>query len=192
MAPDRTDWLKYVVARVLHRVNHLGELAYVVEKTPAAIPYAGMTTYLPVFYVAIPRALMPDKPANESGQYFGHRYGLVWPNDTWTSANLSVVVEGYMSGGARGVVASAALFAVFCMIVWMGIVEKIGVLGVIFIGVPFLVNLGNSESGFAMIVGGGIHAILVYGLLLIAIRFLISFKAHKESHGLVGRDCGRR
>lgn len=176
MAPERYDWLNYAVARVLHRVNHLGEFAYVIEKTPESVPYAGIKTYLPVFYVAIPRVLMPDKPVNDSGQYFGHRYGFLWPGDTWTAANLSVVVEGYMSAGAWGVVASAMFFAVFCMVAWMGIVEKTGALGIIFIGAPLFANIANSESGFALVVGGGIHAIVVYGCLLFAIRFLVSVR----------------
>lgn len=187
--PDRADWLKFAVARVLHRVNHLGAFAYVIEKTPSAIPHAGINTYLPVLYVAIPRALMPNKPANESGQYFGHRYHLIWPEDTWTAVNLSVVVEGYMSAGAWGVVASAALFAVFCMAAWMGIVEKTGVLGIIFIGAPLFANIANSESGFAFIVGGGIHAILVFGFLSLVFRFLMTVEAQKKSLGSVGPDC---
>ena len=78
-----------------------------------------------------------------------------------------------MSAGVLGVVASAALFAVFCVAVWMRIVERLGVLGVIFIGTPFLTNIANSESGFALAVGGGIHAIVIYGLLYLAIRFLM-------------------
>ncbi len=77
MKSDQLSLLKFAVARVLLRVNHLGTFAYVIEKTPSTIPYSGMHTYLPLLFVAIPRALMPNKPANESGQYFGHTYHLI-------------------------------------------------------------------------------------------------------------------
>jgi len=177
MAPDRSDLAKYVVARVLHRVNHLGEFAYVVQETPGTIPYTGMATYAPIFYVAIPRAFFPNKPINNSGQYFGHRYGFIWPNDKLTSVNLSIVLEGYMSAGVWGVVASAAMFAIFVTAVWMFIVVKLGALGLIVVGIPFFLNIANSESGFAAVVGGGGHAILVYGLLFLIMRYFLKRSA---------------
>ena len=173
MAPDRSDLLKYVVARVLHRVNHLGEFAYVVRETPERVPHTGMSTYMPIFYVAMPRAFFPNKPVNDSGQYFGHRYGFIWPTDRLTSVNLSIVLEGYMSAGVGGVVASAAVFALFAAAVWIFIVIKLGSLGLIVVGVPFFLNIANSESGFAAVVGGGGHAILVYGLLFLIMRYFL-------------------
>lgn len=89
-------------------------------------------------------------------------------------------------------VASAALFAVFCTAAWIYIVEKIGVLGIVFIGEPMFVNIANSESGFALVVGGGIHTILVYGFLLLVFRFLMTVVAQKKSLGPVGSDYGGR
>jgi hypothetical protein len=185
MESDGESLLKFSVARVLHRVNHLSTFAYVIEKTPSVIPHSGMHTYLPVLFTGIPRALMPLKPANESGQYFGHRYHLIWPEDKRTAINLSIVIEGYMSAGFWGVVASATLFAIFCTVVWIGIVEKMGVLGIVFIGATLFMNVANSESGFALIVGGGIHAVLIYGFLLLVFRFLMTVGSQKKSLGPV-------
>lgn len=93
-----------------------------------------------------------------------------------------------MSAGFFGVVASATLFAIFCTVVWIGIVEKMGALGIVFIGATFFANIANSESGFALIVGGGIHAVLIYGFLSLVFRFLMTVGSQKKSLGPVGSD----
>ena len=80
----------------------LSAISLVKEKTPSTIPYWKGASYLPIFTKFIPRFIWPDKPTENMGQEFGHRYGiLAWDNLT-TSMNTPVVAEAYMNFGEIG------------------------------------------------------------------------------------------
>lgn len=157
---------KFAVARVLHRLNHFGELAYVIEQTPKVVPYSGMATFRPLLYIWAPRFLFANKPRQESGQYFGHRYAFIGAEDVKTSVNMNIVVEAYMSAGWKGIVLTAALTGLFVATLWVFFVERQGVPGLLIIGGPVLYNLANTESGFVAVWGGAIYAAIIYGVLL--------------------------
>ncbi|MEY4281685.1 MAG: hypothetical protein RLZ39_1097 [Bacteroidota bacterium] len=80
----------------------LSAISLVKEKTPSTIPYWKGESYFPIFTKFIPRFIWPDKPTENMGQEFGHRYGiLAWDNLT-TSMNTPVVAEAYMNFGEIG------------------------------------------------------------------------------------------
>jgi hypothetical protein len=80
----------------------LSAISLVKEKTPSTIPYWKGESYLPIFTKLIPRFLWPDKPTENMGQLFGHRYGiLAWDNLT-TSMNTPIIAEAYMNFGEIG------------------------------------------------------------------------------------------
>jgi hypothetical protein len=80
----------------------LSAVSLVKEKTPSTIPYWKGESYLPIFTKLIPRFLWPDKPKENMGQEFGHRYGiLAWDNLT-TSMNTPIIAEAYMNFGDTG------------------------------------------------------------------------------------------
>jgi hypothetical protein len=80
----------------------LSAISLVKEKTPYIIPYWNGESYLPIFTKFIPRFFWPDKPKENMGQEFGHRYGiLAWDNLT-TSMNTPIVAEAYMNFGMIG------------------------------------------------------------------------------------------
>jgi hypothetical protein len=80
----------------------LSAVSLVKEKTPSTIPYWKGESYLPIFTKLIPRFLWPDKPTENMGQLFGHRYGILnWDNLT-TSMNTPIIAEAYMNFGEMG------------------------------------------------------------------------------------------
>ena len=80
----------------------LSAISLVKEKTPSIIPFWDGESYLPIFTKFIPRFLWPEKPTENMGQEFGHRYGvLAWDNLT-TSMNTPIVAEAYMNFGDKG------------------------------------------------------------------------------------------
>ena len=80
----------------------LSAISLVKEKTPSTIPYWKGASYLPIFTKFIPRFIWPDKPTENMGQEFGHRYGiLAWDNLT-TSMNTPIIAEAYMNFGDQG------------------------------------------------------------------------------------------
>jgi len=60
----------YFFARVLHRMNHLGELSYIIQTTGDRIPYANGQTYIPLLTKFIPSLIWRGKPQETLGQYF--------------------------------------------------------------------------------------------------------------------------
>lgn len=76
-----------------NRLNMFASFAQVVSKTPTEVPLWHGETYLPALTEHIPRALWPDKSLLDTGQQFGHRFGLLDEDDYITSANMPQIVE---------------------------------------------------------------------------------------------------
>jgi hypothetical protein len=105
--------LHYIVSQGLRRVNHLKEFLYVIRTTPRSISYKGLSTYIPILFIPVPRILFPEKPVSASGQLFGHDYHILSPEDKVTSININPIVEGWVAYGPIGVVFSAILLLIF-------------------------------------------------------------------------------
>ncbi|HTY54222.1 MAG TPA: hypothetical protein VMB26_03420 [Candidatus Binataceae bacterium] len=99
---------------LLTRMSETWVLAAVVERSPRFVPYWGGTTYLSAGWSLIPRLLMPDKPSEDSGQDFPHRYGIINSDDHQTSTNFAALIEMYANFGPSGVIIGMALFGVVC------------------------------------------------------------------------------
>ncbi len=69
----------------------------VVEKTPSEVPYWDGESYTPLVYKWIPRFIWPDKPSEQMGQIFGHRYKILRDDDLSTSMNTPIIAESYMN-----------------------------------------------------------------------------------------------
>ncbi len=110
--------LYYYLARIIHRVNHLGELAYLIKVTPDIIPYSKWHTYRHIFIFFIPRILWKNKPVDDSGQYYGHKYSYLAKQDTTTSVNLNPITEAWMSFGILGIILSAIGFGLVMNIIY--------------------------------------------------------------------------
>jgi hypothetical protein len=71
----------------------------VLNKTPVKIPFWEGESYANLTYKFIPRFLWKDKPTENMGQIFGHRYEILnWDNDH-TSMNTPILAEAYMNFG---------------------------------------------------------------------------------------------
>lgn len=89
--------------RIADRFSQVVPFAFVLERTPHAIPHWNGATYASLPSAFVPRFLWPDKPVKDVGQRFGHRYGILDPDDRTTSINLPQLVEFYVNFGAAGV-----------------------------------------------------------------------------------------
>jgi hypothetical protein len=99
---------------LLTRMSETWVLAAVVERSPRFVPYWGGATYIGAGWSLVPRVLMPDKPKEESGQDFPHRYGILKPDDDQTSTNFAALIEMYANFGPAGVIVGMTLFGVAC------------------------------------------------------------------------------
>ncbi|HLN13426.1 MAG TPA: hypothetical protein VK587_09550 [bacterium] len=160
----------FIVGQALSRINRLADLAYVTELTPAAVPYAGGTTYRPLLTKLVPRALWRNGPQEVAGQWYGHRYKFLDPEDTATSVNLPVVTEGWISGGWIGVIGSAALLGIVLRVIWAGWLGENSAPGNVMLGMVVVASATDLESNLSLILGGVIHGFLLYWLVDICIR----------------------
>lgn len=97
------------VVQIVRRAALVVTLQYVTDLTPARIPYWHGATLQNLATNAMPRVLWPDKPREELGQWFGHTYRMLNPDDADTSMNLPWLVELYINFGIAGVGIGMAL-----------------------------------------------------------------------------------
>jgi hypothetical protein len=70
--------------------------------TPSVVPFWNGESYSPIIYKIIPRFLYPDKPNENMGQTFGHRYNFLAKDNLTTSINAPIMTEAYMNFGYLG------------------------------------------------------------------------------------------
>jgi hypothetical protein len=121
----------------------------VIEDTPAMVPFWAGESYYPILFKPIPRFIMPDKPEEVSGSWFGHRYGLITPENITTSINLPQIVELYGNFGLIGVIAGMFIFGlIYRLLLEMYIHPGMG-LGALVGGIYVsskLIDIGSATS----------------------------------------------
>lgn len=162
---------QFAASRAILRINRLADLAYVIQATPATVPYAGGATYAPLVTKFVPRFLWPDKPRELAGQFYGHRYPFLDLPDTVHSVNLPMVTEGWVNAGWVGVVLSAAAVGLVLRVIWTRWIGPDAAPGNLVLGMAVVGTAVNAESNLSLVLGGVLHALLVYGALTAAIAW---------------------
>jgi hypothetical protein len=103
-----------MASRRLAQFTVFGE---VIADTPAMVPFWEGESYYPILFKPIPRFIMPDKPEEVSGGWFGHRYGLIQQDNIGTSINLPQIVELYGNFGLIGVIVGMFIFGLIYRLV---------------------------------------------------------------------------
>ncbi len=140
----------------------------VIADTPAMVPYWQGQSYYPILFKPIPRFIMPDKPGELSGGWFGHRYGLITTENTTTSINLPQIVELYGNFGVIGVIVGMFLFGlIFRLLIEMYVHPGMG-LGALVGGIYVSSRLLDIGSAASLTLGA-----IPWSMLLIALIHLI-------------------
>lgn len=161
---------QYAIWRAVVRTDRLSDLAYVVEKTPAAVPYTHGATYFPLPYKLIPRMLWPHRPAEDTGKFYAYRYAL--DLSTNASYNLPIVTEGWMSAGWLGVTLSAAFVGALLRVMWQYGIGDSGAAGNVLVGMAVIGTAADVESNLSLVIGGVIHAFVFYAAIAFAVHLL--------------------
>jgi hypothetical protein len=95
----------------------LSAFSQVTVMTPNIVPYWDGETYKIILYKFIPRFIFPNKPEEDVGQLFGHRYSFLSDDNLTTSMNSPILAEAFMNFGNLGfftiIVLMAVLFSNF-------------------------------------------------------------------------------
>ncbi len=157
----------------------ISAISMVHEKTPSKVPFWEGESYYNLLYKFIPRFLWKDKPAEEMGQLFGHRYEVL---DEWnftTSMNTPIIAEAYMNFGWLGFY---SMFIIMAYILARAVissniksVKSDGTLKVLLKGLNVAIVLTfviQWESNFSMVFGKLV--------ILVIINFLIEWLSFRK------------
>ncbi|HVC45184.1 MAG TPA: hypothetical protein VND20_10225 [Candidatus Binataceae bacterium] len=144
--------------------------ADVLRDTPGIVPYWYGATYYPLLFKPIPRFIWPGKPAEITGQSFGHRYGLLDQNNSSTSFNLPQLIEGYINFGVPGLVVSMFLFGMLYRATQVLFVHPGMGLGAVVGAVYTCVNLLQIESATSLVLGSTLWGLIFLVLLNLLIQ----------------------
>ena len=100
------------------RINHLHTTAAIMAATPDYVDFRRGETYIPLLTKWIPRAIWTDKPKEDLGNRWAHRYHFIGDTDFATSYNLPWLPEMYMNFGWGGVVGISALVGLLMSALW--------------------------------------------------------------------------
>ena len=150
----------------VNRLAHIATLGYVVNMTPASVPYWSGDSYHTLWTSFIPRVLWPDKPQATIGQDFGHRYSLLGENDYWTSFNLPWLVEFYANFGTLGVLVGMFFVGVFFRVLVYKFRVPVTAQMEHVLAVTVMFGLFYAESNLALMVGGLIPVYIAFFVLL--------------------------
>jgi O-antigen polysaccharide polymerase Wzy len=151
------------------RSAHILLFSAVVKSTPSKVPYWNGESYLPLLTNFIPRILFPDKPSEQTGNYFGKRYGYLGSRDNTTSFNLPWIVEFYANFGETGVILGMSSVGVLLAFLEQKFNSSTHPLELV-TGTSILLSLVYQESNFSLMFGGVI--LLTISLYVIYKMFL--------------------
>jgi hypothetical protein len=148
-------------------------LQYCVDNTPEKIPYLEGSTFKNLATNWIPRVFWAEKPREVLGQWFGHKYRILNPDDAGTSINIPWIVEFYVNFGLWGVVGGMALTG-FLLAVLELVFCRAGMTDLeIIAGWSLIFRLFYQESNVSLMLGGlPLQALFVFALLTVGLRLL--------------------
>jgi hypothetical protein len=159
----------------------------VIADTPAMVPFWEGESFYPILFKPIPRFIMPDKPEEVSGGWFGHRYGLISPENTKTSINLPQIVELYGNFGLIGVIVGMFIFGlIYRLLLEMYVHPGMG-LGALVGGVYVsskLIDIGSATSMTFGAIPWSILFIALIHLLIVAAELDVATLRRVGSHGV--------
>jgi hypothetical protein len=154
----------------LGRISNPILFSTVIQHTPEIVPYWKGKSLAPLLTKFIPRELWPDKPKENFGNIFGHRYGLIAPTDHKTSVNIPWMIEFYINFGNLGVVVGMGMAGIILALLDLKLNRKeMSFLEVVF-GATILMAIIYQDSNFSLMMGSLIQQTI--GLYLLFHIFL--------------------
>jgi hypothetical protein len=121
----------------------------------------------------VPRFLWKDKPAETLGQWFGHEYRILEPDDSITSINLPWIVEFYVNFGPLGIMIGMAVVGIMMALLERFFLNPDMTEVEVIAGWALLFRLFYQESNVSLMLGGLLLQVIFMGVLLfVVLRFL--------------------
>jgi len=143
--------------------------------TPDIVPFYQGESYKIIFTKIIPRDFWKNKPDDAQGNFWGHRYLVLNPDDNLTSWNFPVLNEFYANFGMLGVLLGMFLLGFFTKFLILKLYPKnISDLEMLVSSV-IIFNLFFLENNLSQILGKMIHQFIFFNMLFIFIYLFSKF-----------------
>ena len=141
-------------------------LQITLARTPSKIEYYEGKSYAAIPYKIIPSFLIKNKPIEEWGNFWGHRYSVLNPNDYQTSWNYPVLNEFYANFSIKGVVLGMFFlgFIIKVLLIFFSFNFKQPVL--LSMSSAIMLNFFFLENNLSLIIGSVINQILFFFIII--------------------------
>lgn len=151
----------------LKRISHSCNVLFIVlKKTPEKINYYYGKSYEGIVYKLIPRILIPSKPEELWGSFWGKRYEVLDKNDNITSWNFPVLAEFYANFGIIGSALGMFLIGCFTRIISIPITNNKNTMDGNLISISIFFQFIYQEINLTLVLGN-VYVSLILTLIVI-------------------------
>lgn len=172
------------VADTYSRLHHLSTSSAIIQEVQLTQSYWHGETLLPLLSKWIPRAIWPDKPAEDLGNRWARGYGFLDQADYVTSYNLPWLPEMYMNFGWWGIVIISPLLGLFIGMLERGIMERVDTPVQFAFAYVIASTFLFPESNISLMLGGLIVNWIAIALFLWLLRILLKTTRPRSVSGM--------
>jgi len=160
------------------RLSLLTQTAYVLEQTPALVPFQNGSLYVNILTAPIPRFLWLDKPStSDPNRFYQVAYRLTPPDRLNTvSISIGYLVEGYINFGWAGVAGVGFLIGLLLRVLQSHFLNSESHVFRFISGVMLLLTIINVEAQLGLL----LPSLLVQSWLLV--MFFLPLKLFTQVH----------
>ena len=156
-------------ARLFHPMNSLNIVS---KLTPFDVPFYEGGSYKFIYAHLIPRFIWKNKPKEEYGNFWGHRYNILHSADKTTSWNFPVINELYANFGMPGVALGMFLLGFLAKFLALKLSCKKSSDIEFLVSATILFNFFFLENNLGQLVGRTYNQIIFFNILFL-LYFLI-------------------
>ncbi len=172
---SKTDYESYYDLNTTRLFHSIISLNIISKLTPDIVPFFQGNSYKIIYTKFIPRDFWNNKPKDEQGNFWGHRYLVLNPEDKTTSWNFPVLNEFYANFGMIGVVFGMFFLGFFTKLLLLKLSTKNSSNIEMLISFVIIFNLFFLEYNLSQILGKIINQFIFFNILLFFLYLLIKF-----------------
>ena len=169
---NNTSYYDLNTIRLFHSINSLNIIS---KLTPDIVPFFQGNSYKIIYTKFIPRDFWHKKPIDEQGNFWGHRYLVLNPEDKTTSWNFPVLNEFYANFGMIGVIFGMFFLGFFTKLLLLKLWTKNSSNIEMLTSSVIIFNLFFLENNLSQILGKIINQFIFFNILFFFLYLLIKF-----------------
>jgi oligosaccharide repeat unit polymerase len=166
--------LKSFKARIFHPMNSLNIVS---KLTPFDVPFYEGGSYKFLHAHLIPRLIWKNKPKEEYGNFWGHRYNILESADKTTSWNFPVINEFYANFGMPGVALGMFLLGFLSKFLALKLTYKKNSDIEFLVSATILFNFFFLENNLGQLIGRIYNQLIFFNIIFLFSFFIFKYFA---------------